>query len=680
MKTLIISTVCLSLMAASATAATGSDIRGLHVNESPVQYLPKVAYKRTAQSYTVKSTAVEEAAAVADVVVFYQPSYFAKYGAYQAHKRIEAWLATANDSYAAHGLNYRLSVSDVIPVESVSDDLPYQDVVDSDGNIVQDGADYLFSLAVLNEGSPEYAAYQEKWKGDLVVYVREKRPEDSVLGLAGIGGEYSSVLDDDGEASSYTTFAHEVGHNIGMNHEEENAFVGPDYARAWNCGGKRTIMYSANNRASVLGHYSSPDLSYDGEVCGNESTANNARVLEENFVATTQRRSGIEALGVVSFANTAFSGDEEDSVVITLLRDGDLSQAASVKLFAESGTAEWGVDFVDAYVMAVFEAGEETAEVTYPIVKDGESESTESFSVTIKYPYKLSVGGVSTATVNIADGAQAGISGMFSVTGPSELNEGDSGVYVVSRVGGVGEAVVNVSAVAGSALVGSDYVVLNKQVVFAEGEVEKSVTLATIDDQKAETKESLSIEINSPSETAEYDVKSVSVDIIDNDDVVSPDAGTFALSASATSVSEAAGSVTLTVTRSGGSEGTAVVRVYTVAGSAVSGTDFTALDQELTFADGETEKTLSLQILDDSDDESVNSSFDVVLEGAGVEVTTSTVTITLTDNDSASSGGDTGVNTGSEKSGGSTGFGFMLLLGLMAIFRNSGFHANKKSI
>ena len=69
----LISAVCLSVIAASATAGTGADIRGLHVNESPVQYLPKVATKSTVQSYSVSSTTAVENAAVADVVVFYQP-------------------------------------------------------------------------------------------------------------------------------------------------------------------------------------------------------------------------------------------------------------------------------------------------------------------------------------------------------------------------------------------------------------------------------------------------------------------------------------------------------------------------------------------------------------------------------------------------------------------------------
>lgn len=673
----IISTVCLSVMAASATGGTGADIRELHANESPVQFLPKIATRGTVQSYSTASTTAAKSADVADVVVFYQPSYFAKYGAYEAHKRIEAWVNTTNESYAAHGLNYRLSVSDVIPVESVADDVPYQDVVDGDGNIVQDGADYLFSLAALNEGSPEYAAYQEKWKGDLVVYVREQRPGDTVLGLAGVGGEYASMVDNDIDPEQYTTFAHEVGHNIGMNHEEAEAYVGPEYARATTCGGNYTIMYSSSPAGRTLHHYSSPDLSSGGEVCGNEEAANNARVLEENFVATTQRRAGVEALGVVSFGDTAFSGNEEDGVVIKLQRDGDLSQAASVKLFAESGTAEWGVDFVDAYVTAEFEAGASSVEVTYQMVKDSESENTESFSVAMKYAYKLSVDSADTATVIVANGAQTGTAGMFALVGPSELNEGVSGEYVVSRVGGAGEVVVNVSAVAGSAVVSSDFVALNEQLVFAEGEVEKTVTLVTVDDQKAETTEGLTIEIDSPSDTAEYDVKSVSVDIIDNDD--SRETGTFALSSSATTVSESAGSITLMVTRSEGTEGAAVVRVYTVAGSAVAGTDFTAIDEELTFADGETGKTLILQILDDSDDESGDTSFDVVLEGAGVEVTTGTVTITLTDNDNSNTGGNSGGNTDSGKSGGSTGFGFMILLGLMAIFRYS-VNANKKSI
>jgi hypothetical protein len=376
----------------------------------------------------------------------------------------------------------------------------------------------------------------------------------------------------------------------------------------------------------------------------------------------------------VTFSGSTFSGNEENGVVLTLERDGDLSQAASVKVFAENDTAVWGEDFVDAFVLAEFAVGEATTDITFPMIDDGESEETELISVTLKYSYKLAIGDTSSATLSVADGAKTGSAGMFSLSGPSELNEGDTGTYVVTRVGGVAEVVMNITAVSDIALAGSDYIALNKQLVFAEGEVEKSATLVTVDNQKAETKEGLAIEISSPNETAEYDVKSISV-AINDDDKAGPYAGKFALSASETTVSESAGSVTLTITRREGFTGRASVRVYTVAGSAIAGVDFTAFNKELFFIDGETERSLTLQILDDSDDEAGNTSFDVVLEGAGVEVTTSKVTITLTDNDDANSDDADG-----ENGSGSTGIGFMLLLLLLIVFRFSRFNDNKKFI
>jgi len=662
----LVSSLCLTALF-SASAQAG-DVRPLHPGEIPLQDLPKFA-AMAPYSALHSSAKAKSAATVADVVIFYQPSFAAKYGKREAFKRVSAWVDLANNSYALHGHDYVLNVSDIVPVTSVSDDIPWNDVRDEDGNIIQDGADYIFSGAVLNAGNAEYEIYQQKWKADFVIYVRELREGDSALGSAGIGGESSTVLDNGSDPTRHSTLAHEVGHNIGMNHENGKAIAGPEYARAWECGGQRTIMYSSSSRTTTDRHYSSPELSRNGEVCGNAETANNARILEENFVQATQRRPGVESLGTVTFEQTSFNGDEESGVTITLVRDGDLSEASSVKVFAEDETAMLGQDYTEAYVLAEFEAGSATTTLTYPIIKDGDTEGAETFTVHLRFPYKMSLSDSNLATISITDNAQVGNAGVFSISGDTELNEGDTGVYTLSRVGGVGEAVLNIKTVNGSAKSGQDFVELNQDVVFAEGDVQKTINLVTIGDAVAETDESLTIEISSTSTTAEYDVQAVNVTILDDDTVVTPEVGTFALNVSETTISESAGSIAINVVRSNGSDGVAVVRVRTVAGSAIAGEDFTAFNQEVTFAEGELEKTITIQILDDSKDEAGTTSFSVVLEGAGVEITTGTITITLTDNDDVVVMPPTVTPPSSESGGGSTGFLMTLLLSMCVFIR-----------
>lgn len=664
-----ISALCLSVLATGVLAQSSSDIRELYINESSVEHLSKSVYKNFSEP-NLSPSSTQKSGLVADIVMFYQPSYFTKYGEYEAHKRIAEWVNLTNKSYKAHGLNFSLSISDIVPVTSISDDVPYQDIYDNEGNIVIDGANYLFSLFALNEGNPEHDIYREKWKSDLVVYVREQRPEDTVLGLAGIGGELSSVIDDGRSPETYTTFAHEIGHNIGMNHEEAQAFVGPDYARAWSCGGKFTIMYSASSVNSTLHHYSSPDKSNAGQACGDESIANNARILEENFVATTQRREGVTSLGEVSFTSSSYSGDEESGVKVVIQRDGDLTQSASVKLFAENITAEWGVDYTSAYVLAEFNEGESTTTVNFPVIKDAEAEGVETLSLSMKFPYRLSVSDAAMATISIADSALVGSAGVFSISGTTELNEGDNGEYVVTRVGGLGEAVLNVSAVSDSAFEGTDFVTLNKQLVFAEGEVEKAVSIVTIDNLMAEPIEHFSVEIDSPYASAEYSTKSVAVSITDNDTSAVPNIGKFLLSTATSVAPESAGTITLTIERRDGFDGEVTLRAFTTAGTAVAGTDFVAFNKDITFADREVTKTFEIEIIDDAIDEKGSNNFEVHIEGDGLEFFTNKVTITIKDNDGGTSGGTSGGEK-SDSSGGSTSFAFLLLLSLVALLRKS---------
>ena len=79
--------------------------------------------------------------------------------------------------------------------------------------------------------------------------------------------------------------------------------------------------------------------------------------------------------------------------------------------------------------------------------------------------------------------------------------------------------------------------------------------------------------------------------------------GRVAFDPAAVSVDEAAGTATMTVRRTGGSDGRITVNYATSNGTAGAGSDYTAASGTVTFNDGETVKTFTVPIADDTDDE-----------------------------------------------------------------------------
>ena len=111
--------------------------------------------------------------------------------------------------------------------------------------------------------------------------------------------------------------------------------------------------------------------------------------------------------------------------------------------------------------------------------------------------------------------------------------------------------------------------------------------------------------------------------------------GTIALASANTAVSEGAGRATVTVTRTGGTTGTAVVDYAATSGTASERSDFTTAIGTLTFAEGETSKTFSVFITDDAFaefDETINVTLS---QATNATLGLSAGTLTITDNDEA---------------------------------------------
>jgi len=117
------------------------------------------------------------------------------------------------------------------------------------------------------------------------------------------------------------------------------------------------------------------------------------------------------------------------------------------------------------------------------------------------------------------------------------------------------------------------------------------------------------------------------------------EAGTLQFSAPTFTVTENGTQATVTVTRTGGSDGVVSAQLATSNGTATAGSDYTAVTQTVTFGAGDTAaKTVTIPISDDQlveQAETVNLTLSAATGGAKLG-TPATATLTITDNDVAS--------------------------------------------
>jgi hypothetical protein len=87
-------------------------------------------------------------------------------------------------------------------------------------------------------------------------------------------------------ATGYYSFAHEIGHNFGANHDPANASGSPyayGHGYQYPAGRWRTIMAYACSGVSCtrINYWSNPNKTYNGVAMGTTATNNNARVLNQ---------------------------------------------------------------------------------------------------------------------------------------------------------------------------------------------------------------------------------------------------------------------------------------------------------------------------------------------------------------------------------------------------------------
>lgn len=241
-------------------------------------------------------------------------------------------------------------------------------------------------------------------------------------------------------------------------------------------------------------------------------------------------------------------------------------------------------------------------------------------------------------------GASAGTLNL-SASSYAVAENGGSVTVTVQRSGGsAGAASVSYATANGTAIAGSDYTAKTGTLSWADGDSSaKTFSIPILDDTVAESTETLSVTLSSASGATLGTVRTATISITDNDTVTGTP-GTVQFSPASYSVAENGGSVTVNVTRSGGSSGAATVAYSTVNGTATAGSDYTSTSGTLSWAAGETAtRTIRIPIVNDSVAEATEA-FSVRLSAAtGASIgSTSAATVTITDDDSGASSGGAG--------------------------------------
>ena len=304
-----------------------------------------------------------------------------------------------------------------------------------------------------------------------------------------------------------------------------------------------------------------------------------------------------------------------------------------------AGTANQS-DYEEVRGTLTFEPGETSKTVSVPIKGDTTDEPDETLSLLLS----AHAGATSTESSRTGTGTITDDDGEPSLSiGDASVTEGDSGsadltfTVTLDAASGKEITVAYAEGTGGTATSGTDYTALSSgTLTFAAGETSKTVTVSVQGDTTDEPDETVVVALSSPTNaTVSATAGSGTGTITDDDDEPS-------LSIDAPSVTEGdsgSADLTFTVTLDAAS-GKEITVAYAegTGGTATSGTDYTALSSgTLTFAAGETSKTVTVSVTGDTTDEP-DETVVVALSSptnATVSSTAGTGTGTITDDDDA---------------------------------------------
>lgn len=319
------------------------------------------------------------------------------------------------------------------------------------------------------------------------------------------------------------------------------------------------------------------------------------------------------SLPVVKVTPLDDSGHEagSDTLTLKLERNGGTTAALNVNI-AYTGTATNVSDY-SAPASVTIPAGSASTTFTLTPVNDADIETTETIIATIStnaaYLRDATAQSV-TCILNDDDMPTVTLTtpdANASETGP------DKGVFLITRTGSTAAALIVDYAVNGRAVLGTDYRRLDGRATIPAGSTSITVEIVPFDDTYDEGTQDVILQLRTMQNYVIGGTSTGTVTIADDDApqvYVELNTGTGLEPAS----SSASGPV-FQITRP--STGTAITVNYSITGTATGGSDYTLLPGSIAFATTDTNKTITVNMLADTELENAETVTLTLLPGSG---------------------------------------------------------------
>ncbi len=279
----------------------------------------------------------------------------------------------------------------------------------------------------------------------------------------------------------------------------------------------------------------------------------------------------------IGFNSATSQGPESDTFAqISLRLSASRTASGSVNYAVTGGSATGGgTDYTLAVGTLVFPAGEVNRTLSFNVSNDALAEGDETIVITLSNPTNAVLDALSTHTYTIIDDDVSGALTITAADATASESGGDTGTFRITRATAAASPQTVLLQVLGSASAPADYAPLPMSAVIPAGSSFVDLIVVPVDDATDETNETVTVKLIPSPGGRLGSPSAATITILDNDDsnllpIVRVDA------TDAWASEPGADTGTFRIARDRGTN-TALTIQFTVAGAAVSGTDYTNL-------------------------------------------------------------------------------------------------------